>query len=161
MKEDFVFIETLNRQEVFSFLRPEQVDTLSDAAEVIRFEAGDEVYTKDQAADSFYVVLKGAVALRLPGKNGVSILIDELAEGAMFGSCICLALDAYICTAQCTKDSELLRIRTVALKELLDDDPRMGYAIQSRISQIYFKRYMETMKKLQAIVMNIPLETEP
>jgi hypothetical protein len=30
--------------------------------------------------------------------------------------------------------------------------------MQARISEIYFNRYNETMKKLQAIVMNIPLE---
>jgi CRP-like cAMP-binding protein len=154
-------IETLKGQEIFSFLRPEQVDSLNDAAEVIKMKAGEEVYTKGEKADNFYVVLTGEIALRLPGRGGVKILIDELTNGTMFGSCVCLDLDSYVCTAQCTKDSELLKIRTTALKELLDDDPRMGYAIQSRISQIYFKRYMETMKKLQAIVMNIPLETEP
>jgi CRP-like cAMP-binding protein len=153
-------IETLSRKEIFSFLRPEQVDALSDAAEVTKYRAGDEVYRKGERADDFYLVLSGKVALRLPGRGGVKILIDELTDGTIFGSCVCLAFDSYVCTAQCTKDSELLKIRTAALKELLDDDPRMGYAIQSRISQIYFTRYMETMKKLQAIVMNIPLETE-
>lgn len=45
------------------------------------------------------------------------------------------------------------------MRNLLDDDPRMGYAIQSNISEIYFNRYIETMKKLQSIVMNIPLES--
>jgi CRP-like cAMP-binding protein len=153
-------IETLNRQEIFAFLRPEQIDTLSDASEAIKLNAGEYVYRKGEKADSFYVVLSGGVALRLPGKGGIKILIDQLTEGTMFGSCVCLDLDAYVCTAQCTKDSELLKIRTATLKALLDDDPRMGYAIQSRISQIYFKRYLETMKKLQAIVMNIPIESE-
>jgi CRP-like cAMP-binding protein len=153
-------IETLKRHEIFAFLRPEQIDVLSDAAEVVELKAGEEVYRKGEKANNFYVVLNGGVALRLPGRGGVKILIDQLTDGTMFGSCVCLELDSYACTAQCTKDSELLKIRTAALKALLDDDPRMGYAIQSRISQIYFKRYMETMKKLQAIVMNIPIETE-
>jgi CRP-like cAMP-binding protein len=153
-------IERLKGQEIFSFLRPEQVDVLSDTAEVIKLKTGQVVYTKGEKADNFYVVLSGEVALRLPGRAGVRILIDELTDGTMFGSCVCLDLDSYFCTAQCAKDSELLEIRTAALKQLLDDDPKMGYAIQSRISQIYFKRYMETMKKLQAIIMNIPIETE-
>ena len=60
---------------------------------------------------------------------------------------------------QCTEDSELLKIGAVSLKRLLDDDPRMGYTIQSKISEIYFRRYIETMRKLQSIVMNIPLES--
>ena len=41
----------------------------------------------------------------------------------------------------------------------MDEDLMMGYALQTRISEIYFNRYIETMKKLQAIVMNIPIES--
>ena len=40
----------------------------------------------------------------------------------------------------------------------MDDDPLMGYAIQTLISRVYFKRYIDTMQKLQAIVHSIPLE---
>ncbi len=76
----------------------------------------------------------------------------------MFGSCISFAMETYSLTAQCTEDCQLLKVATSALKDLLDGDPRMGYAVQSRISEIYFTRYIDTMKKLQAIVMNIPLD---
>ena len=44
------------------------------------------------------------------------------------------------------------------LKELMDTDLVMGYAIQTKISRIYFNRYLDTMKKLQSIVMNLPVE---
>ena len=73
-------IETLRREEVFEFLRPDQVDALSNAAEVVRPRAGDLVYDQGEAADSLYVLLSGQVSLRLPGKAGVSILIDQLNE---------------------------------------------------------------------------------
>jgi len=76
----------------------------------------------------------------------------------MFGSCVSFAIDSYALTAQCTEDTELLKFGSNLLKGLMDEEPLMGYAIQSEISQIYFKRYIETMKKLQAIVMNIPIE---
>jgi CRP-like cAMP-binding protein len=106
------------------------------------------------------VILEGQITLRLPGKGNVSIVIDQLEKGAMFGSCVCLTRESYALTAQCTEPTELLKIETKVLKTLMDDDPMMGYATQSRISEIYFGRYIETMKKLQAIVMNIPVETD-
>jgi len=34
----------------------------------------------------------------------------------------------------------------------------MGYAIQTLVSRVYFKRYIDTMRKLQSIVQSIPLE---
>jgi CRP-like cAMP-binding protein len=111
-------------------------------------------------ADHFYTVLEGNVTLRLPGKSGVSIVIDELTEGEMFGSCVCFSRDSYTLTAQSATDSILLKIESAALKELMDEDPRLGYALQSRISALYFERYIDTTQKLQAIVMNLPIQSD-
>jgi len=152
-------IERLKRKHVFEFLTAEQIDALNKDSEIIDLKEGELVYQKGEKAEYLYVVLSGVVAIRLPERKTVSILIDELTEGTMFGSCVFPTLDSYFCSAQCAKESELLRIRSAALKKVLEDDPRTGYAIQARISQIYFKRYMETMKKLQAIVKSIPIES--
>jgi hypothetical protein len=32
--------------------------------------------------------------------------------------------------------------------------------MQRRISEIYFKRYLDTMRKLQSIVMNLPIDAD-
>ncbi len=151
-------VKRLERREIFKFLRPDQVHWLSDHAQLVRLDAGEVVYYRGAKADSFYIVLNGQVELRLPGKERFHVLIDTLSEGAMFGSCVSFAIDSYALTAQCTEDTELLKFGSNLLKGLMDEEPLMGYAIQSEISQIYFKRYIETMKKLQAIVMNIPIE---
>jgi CRP-like cAMP-binding protein len=146
-------------QEVFQFLRSDQVNAISEHAEVVDHAAGDTVYYKGAKAEYFFVVLEGQVALRLPGTHGVSVLIDEVGKGAVFGSCVCFDLQSYTLTAQCSEPSKLLKIDAIVLKEMMDNDLLMGFAIQSRISQIYFKRYIETMKKLQAIVINLPIDT--
>jgi CRP-like cAMP-binding protein len=148
----------LDSENVFGTLTSDQVHILSDYAQRLELPAGKILYEQGAPATHFYMVVKGSVELRLPGKGGVSLLIDELGPGAMFGSCVSFALDKYALTAQCTEDSELLKVATSALRDLLDDDPRMGYALQSRISEIYFRRYIDTMQKLQAIILNIPLD---
>ena len=152
--------DRLDKNEVFQFLRPDQVRVISDVAQVVEYQAGETIYEKGAKADYFFVVLDGQVSLRLPGQSGVSIQIDELTGGAVFGSCICFQLVEYSLNAQCTRDSSLLKIESATLKELMDEDLLMGYTIQTQISRIYFNRYIETMKKLQSIVMNLPLETE-
>jgi CRP-like cAMP-binding protein len=153
-------VSRLERHEVFRFLRPDELELISDAAEVVEIEAGETVYRKGEPADHFYVVLDGQVSLRLPGKAGVNIQIDELTTGDMFGSCVCFQLDSYSLTAQCTRAARLLKIRSATLKELMDRDLPMGYAVQTQISRIYFSRYIDTMRKLQSIVMNLPIETD-
>jgi len=149
----------LTSQEVFGFLRPEQVDAISENSERIHLSSGDAVYEQGADADHFFTVLEGEVALRLPGKGGVSVLIEQLTKGAMFGSCVCLQRGSYALTARCTRDSVLLKVRSETLKKLMEKDLKMGFPLQARLSQIYFNRYIETMQKLQAIVMNIPTES--
>ncbi len=152
--------EQLTAQQVFGFLRPDQIHAISETADKVRYAAGDTIYERGAKAEHFFTVLSGEVTLRLPGKQGVSITIDQLTKGAMFGSCICFHRDSYALTAQCTDDAELLKIRGSVLDDLMNDDRTMGYALLSRISEIYYGRYIETMKKLQAIVMNIPIESD-
>jgi hypothetical protein len=76
----------------------------------------------------------------------------------MFGSCVCFEVPNYSLTAQCTEDARLLSIRADTLKRLMEDDLVMGYAIQTRISRVYFQRYIDAMRMLQGIVQTIPLQ---
>ena len=148
----------LESHEIFQLLRPEQVNALSAAAQDISLSAGDTIFQRGEPSEDFFVVLEGQVALRLPRPDGVSVLIDEATEGAIFGSCVCFQIDKYTLSATCSKDSRILKIKAATLKKLMDDDPIMGYAIQTLVSRVYFKRYIDTMRKLQSIVQSIPLE---
>jgi len=149
---------TLTSQEVFGFLLPEQVSAISDAAEKVSFTAGDPVYHKGQKAENFFIVLDGEVTLKLPGAGGVNVVIDQLRRGDVFGGALGYGRDAYALSAQCTGDAHVLRVKHAALKNLMDRDPRLGYTLQGYISTSYFNRYSDTMKELQAIVMNSPVE---
>jgi CRP-like cAMP-binding protein len=104
-------------------------------------------------------VREGSVALRGLGPGAVGLHIDEVRPGEIFGACICLGRDRYTLDAQCTAPTTLLRVRADTLKQMLDADPRLGYAVQATISAIYFRRYLETVTKLQAIVHSLPLVT--
>ena len=150
--------ERLVAQDVFGFLRPEQVNAISKRAERITYAAGATVYERGAKAEYLYTVLDGEVTLRLPGTGGFSVVIDQVRKGDMFGSCACFQRDSYALTAQCAKDSVLLRIESSALKELMDNDLMMGYALQTRLSAVYFGRYIDTMRKLQAITLSLPIE---
>jgi CRP-like cAMP-binding protein len=150
--------EQLTGHDLFQLLRPEQVCAISEAAEEISLTSGETVFRRGDEADFLFVVLEGQVALRLPSKEGLSTLIDEVTRGAVFGSCICFQLDSYTLDARCTEDSKLLKIRAATLKKQLDDDPVLGYEVQTLVSRVYFKRYLDTAQKLQAILQTMPVE---
>lgn len=174
----------LPKHDIFHYLRPEQINSIENISETIDRHAGDLVYTRGEKARYLYALLDGHVELLLPGKEGIAVLIESLNRDAIFGTSASFAPRAwwfidhrnpndaifgtktsfepgtYTLTARCTADSKILKIDTSALRQLLEEDCRMGYAIQRHISDLYFKRFVETMNKLQAIVMNLPLVRE-
>jgi CRP-like cAMP-binding protein len=150
--------ERLEGQEIFKMLRPDQMKRLSEVSTRISLEAGGIVFRSGEPADYLYVVLEGEVALRAPGREGTSLLVDQARVGDVFGSCVCLQLSAYALNARCTVPARLLKVEAATLRRLLHDDKVMGYAIQQLISRVYFKRYLETAKKLQAVVQAMPVE---
>lgn len=149
----------LTGHDVFELLRPDQVRTISETAEELSLKAGDTVFRRGESADDFFIVLEGQVALRFPTREGLSLLIDEASRGAIFGSCVCFQIDRYTLNARCTENSRLLKMPAATLKKLLDDDPALGYAVQTVISRVYFKRYIDTAQKLQAVLRSMPVET--
>lgn len=140
--------------DIFSFLRTEQIDKISSAAEVIKLNAGENVYKKGDKAINFFIVLKGKVALLYDVKEEAEIEIDELGEGVMFGSCLCFSLDTYFLTAKSNTDTEVLKIKIEVLSNIVKEDERAGFHIQKKISEVYFNRYLAAMKKLREVVKN-------
>ncbi|MEW6366967.1 MAG: cyclic nucleotide-binding domain-containing protein [Acidobacteriota bacterium] len=150
--------EQLGAQDVFRFLRPEQVDAISKVAVMANFGAGEAVYNEGAKARYVHIILEGQVALHLPAKDGISILVDQLGPGAILGASSFFDLDSYMLTARCLTECKILRIEMAVLRRMMEEDPRMGYAIQLRISEIFFKRYVDALHKLQAILTKIPVE---
>ena len=142
----------LKSHEIFRLLRPQQLNAISTAAREVTYKAGESVFRKGDTVKSFYVVVEGQVELGFLGPDGMDILIDKVPEGSVFGACVCFQLDTYSLNATCTQDSRILEIEATALKRMMDEDLLLGNAIQSLISKVYFKRYIDTMHQLQTVI---------
>ncbi len=143
--------KTLTSHDVFNFLRPRQMDVVSDATEEVSFHTGQIVFRRGETAEYLYAVLAGKVSLQLPRGDSESLSIEDLAEGGLFGSCVCFEINEYALNAVCTEDSRLLKINAETLKRVMDEDMSVGYPLQRMISRTYFKRYLDTMRKLQNV----------
>ncbi len=145
-------IEKLKSHELFRLLSPKEVETISAASGVMKLREGERVYGDGFPATHLFVLLKGRVELQRPTRGGVSLLVDDLVEGSVFGVSSLTGMERHILDAVCVADSEVLKIEAKNLRKVLDANPAVGYATQQRISAIFFKRYLETMEKLQAMV---------
>lgn len=145
-------IEKLKSHELFRLLNPKEVEKISAASGVMKLKEGERVYGDGFPATHLFVLLKGRVELQRPTTAGVSLLVDDLAEGSVFGVSSLTGMERHLLDAVCVADSEVLKLEAKVLRKVLDANPLVGYAIQQRISEIFFKRYVEAMEKLQAMV---------
>ena len=137
--------------------KPEGDGKLSNASGVTKLKEGDKVYSEGIPASHLFVLLKGRVELRRLTREGLSFLVETLIEGGIFGVSALMGTDRFLLNAECMEDSEVLKIEGKVLRQILDENPVVGYATQRRISQIFFKRYLAAMERLQAVVQPVPL----
>jgi CRP-like cAMP-binding protein len=157
-KEDVTMAaEKLERYELFALLNERELARLSGASAVVKSEEGERLYYEGLPASHLFILLKGRVELRRPTKGGPSLLVDDLLPKAIFGVSSLVGTDRYLLNAECVEDSEVLRIEGVVLRQILEENPVVAYTIQKRVSQIFFKRYVDAMERLETIMQAMPL----
>lgn len=149
-------IERLQKHELFGLLSPNEINRLSTACGVAKLKEGDRVCSEGVPASHLFVLINGRVELKRPTKEGPNILVDDLIAGSIFGISSLMGTDRYLLNAECTEDSEVLKIENKVLRQILDENPVVGYAVQRRVSQIVFNRYLNSMERLQSIIQAIP-----
>jgi CRP-like cAMP-binding protein len=72
-----------------------------------------------------------------------------------------MGADRYLLNAECVEDSEVLKIEGIVLRQILDENPVVGYAMQRKVSQIFFNRYLNAMERLHTVVQAITIRSGP
>ena len=150
-------VERLEKHELFGLLGPDDIQKLSNVSSIVAIKEGGKLYSEGVPASHLFVLLKGRVELRRRTGSGPSFVVEDLMEGSIFGVSALMGTERYLLNAECVMDSEVLKIEGKTLRRILDENPVVGYATQRRISQVFFKRYLEVMERLQAVVQAIPL----
>jgi CRP-like cAMP-binding protein len=153
-------IEKLEKHELFGLLSPNEINRLSAASGVAKLKEGDRIYSEGIPASHLFVLINGRVELQRPTKEGPNLLVDDLIAGSIFGVSSLMGEDRYLLNAECTEDSEVLKIEGSTLLQILDENPVVGCAVQRRVSQIFFKRYLNSLERLRSVIQAIPMRSD-
>ncbi|MCP4686305.1 MAG: cyclic nucleotide-binding domain-containing protein, partial [bacterium] len=109
----------LRGHDVFQSLSLEQAHALSGFSSLKQLEAEETVFTYNGAAGHVFMLMKGAVELRLPARqDDFSMVISKVETGELFGLSPLLDSPRYTSTAQCREVTEVLSIEAKPLREL-------------------------------------------
>jgi CRP-like cAMP-binding protein len=114
----------LQKVDVLSGARTEDLSRLASIAEEVLYPEGAMIFEEGQPADGLYVIIRGQVVLLKNGEEMVTLEEEEaLGAWALFEA------ETPVTSARATQESLLLRVDREDFYDLLLDYPEMGESI--------------------------------
>ena len=131
-------------------LSKSQLEVLSSNAMEIEFPAGRMVFNEGLAANRFYIILEGEVALEsATAKNGDRAkLIQTIKSGDVLGWSWLFLPYKWNFNARAMKPTKAIIFFATTLRELCEKDHTLGYELMKRVTKVVITRLQSTRLQL-------------
>jgi CRP-like cAMP-binding protein len=133
------YFSTLARTPPFDLLDNDGMQQLIEGCRVLHCTRGEIVAHCHDAADFMWVVLGGEVKCSLISASGSEKIIQVAGPSALFGEEAALLGRPQLCTAQATRDSNLLLIRSTSLRAAMARSASFANAMTLRLSSSIYE----------------------
>jgi len=135
-------IDFLKEVEVFRDLDDSQLTAIKECCQEEEYNRGEKIFGINEDPLYLYAVVKGEVELRQDITSKSSDRITAIGEKMIFGWSSLVSPYEYRLSAFSISDTcSVLKIDTKKLKELMDNDHRLGYLIMSKIVSVVGSRF--------------------
>lgn len=152
----------LKQGALFEGLDEEGRRRLSAIAKRRSLQAGEYVFQLGDSADDFYVLVGGRVDLCLPMPlRGIvkDVSVESVGVGDALGWSALVKPYQFTLSARATEPSEVMAFARRDLLGLFEDEPRIGYALFTRIAETIGTR-LHTFQALWVRELQRTLESE-
>ncbi|TJY59291.1 cyclic nucleotide-binding domain-containing protein [Sinimarinibacterium sp. CAU 1509] len=127
---------------------PEYVQLLVGCARNLRFDAGEYLLREGAAADEFYLIRHGKVALEINVPGKAPIVFSTLGEGEIVGASWLVPPYRWTFDARAVELTRAIGIDAACLRRKCDADSGFGYAMMKRFVPILSQRLHATRLQL-------------
>lgn len=133
---------------LFEGLAADELELLAGCASNVRFQQGQLLFREGDAADTFYVVRHGTVALEtfVPPYGGVTIQTIE--PGEVVGWSWLFEPYRWHLDARALTTVRATAFDAACLRQKCEDDPSLGYDLMKRFAQVMIERLQWTRLRL-------------
>ena len=133
---------------IFDGLAPEQLTLIAGCGSNVRFREGEVLFREGDAADTFYVLRHGSIALEtfVPARGAITI--ETLEAGEVVGWSWLFAPYRWHFDARALSLVRATAFDGTCLRGKCEDDPRLGYELMSRFAQVLIERLQWTRLRL-------------
>ena len=131
-----------------SGLAPAHLELIVGCAQNTRVEAGAYLFREGDAADTFYVVRSGAVALEIHVPARDAVVIETLHEGDLLGWSWLFPPYRWSFDARALEPVGAIAFDGACLRGKCEADHDLGYELMQRMSQVIIERLQATRLRL-------------
>ena len=133
---------------VFAGLKPAQLELIAGCAWNEHAEAGALLLREGGAADRFFLIRRGAVALEIAAPGRGALVIETLDDGDVVGWSWLFAPYQWQFDGRAIESCELVAFDGACLRGKCEDDHELGYQLMSRFASNLLDRLQATRLQL-------------
>lgn len=140
--------ELLPEHPFFAGLAPSTLELCAGCAVNTHFEPDEYLFRGGDAADRFFVVRHGRVALEIPSPGAGALVLDTMDDGEVLGWSWLIPPYRYTFDARAVEPTSAVSFDGACLRGKCDADPRLGYELMQRVAQVMFARMQSARVRL-------------
>jgi CRP-like cAMP-binding protein len=140
--------DIIARHPVFADIAPERARLLAGCARNHHFPPGSWLLREGGAADEFYLIRHGRVALDIHAPGRAPLTIATLGDGDLLGASWLVPPYRWQFDARALEDTRAIGIDAACLRAKADADPGFGYDMMKRFVPLLVRRLQATRLQL-------------
>ena len=145
-------METLERllaeHPFFKGLDPRYIKLIAGCASEVTFKAGDFVFREGDAATHFWLIRQGKVSLEIFAPGRGPVMIETLGDGDVMGWSWIVTPYKKQYDARALELTRALVFDAMCIRAKCDEEPKLGYELYRRFSQLIGQRLQATRIRL-------------
>ena len=133
-------------------LSESEIESLAGLADLREFEAGTTIFEAGAAADTFYLVRSGLVALEVETGRVVPRTIQQIAEGTALGWSWLLPPYVWQFAAVARSPVRTICFDAGELRAHFEANPTCGYHVLAKVAEVMADRLHATRRQLLSVV---------
>jgi CRP/FNR family cyclic AMP-dependent transcriptional regulator len=132
----------------FKGLEPQYLKLITGCALNVRFDAGTYIFREGEPASQFFLIREGKVALEIHGAQRGPITIETIETGEVLGWSWLFPPYRWHFSGRAIEPTRAIALDGVCLRTKAEEDPRLGYELMKRASEIMMERLQATRIQL-------------
>ncbi len=142
-----VKIEDLKKINLLHGLSDDLLGIIAPHAQLSIFNTDTVLFEANEDIETFYMLVMGQVALRVPISEDVNVILSTIQSGASFGVASLIPGTNAASTAICQEPCEIITLSSKTMTQLFSENNDLGYQVMLRLA-LRYKRKMENRSNM-------------